>query len=269
MSRCLLVFLTLFASAAFAGDIDERVDENRGAAYVEQTPAGKGVPEVELPAQLKEALEVAQWTVDREGAPWATQEVWGTYALIFLPSGQADLPRPPLDMTLVVRRLPGPGEYKFRISDPHPQWTVEEGRSSGNFARIAQDFNFSIMPGTYEISLVEVNAPSLDVAPVALPTESPRFAVPEGRCVYVGHIGTRYLRLPSGSFDQDKAFVLALSRKLGRDFVMIHMDMGSLVLVDSFVALPSDQEPRRGLGGGGRAYDEAVGRGCIVAPAKF
>ena len=272
MSRYLAVLLILIFGVGLAADRSNSVGEIGSTDYSGQVPVGRPASGKGLPLHTLEGkLQIAQLALDREAMLPTKQDVWGTIALKFVAPAlrQANLPRPPLVMTLVVRQVPGPGEFRFRITDPHPQWTEEDGASSGGFVEVAQDFTLSLMPGNYEISLVEVIASSLDTSLVVLPTESPRFWVPEDRCVYVGYIGTRYVRLPPLSPKQDIALSMEVSRNLRRDLVMVRLDTGTLLLADSAVFLPTGQQPLQGLGAGRGAYDEAQVRKCMVAPAQF
>jgi uncharacterized protein DUF4124 len=262
MSRYAPVILALVASATLAGGIYKWVDEEGRTVYSDMPPPGKAAKQVELtPQPPKEVLEEAQQTLERQRAMWTPQRVLGTIALGFTPTVRAQLPLPPIGLTLFVKPTIGSGEFKFRVDDPSPQWTVDP---DGKTATTYQNFNFSLKPGTYKTDRIEVDAPNLSGTPFTLPLMASGFTVPEGNCVYIGRLGMAYMRLPPGSLEQATETLKPLAKEVGKPLVLIYLTKGGLVPVADSVDTPSDAELRQGTGGGSQAHAEARAKNCAV-----
>src|SRR5574338_104103 len=260
-SKYALLALALAASETLAGGIYKWVDEQGRTVYSDTPPPGKTAKEVDLPPQPpKEQLDAAQEALERQRAAWAPQLVLGTLALSFAPTALASLPQPPMGLTLSVKPTMGSGEFKFRVDDPSPQWTVgAEGKS----ATFYQNFKLSLKPGTYKLDRIEVDAPSLSSTPFHLLFAPPGFTVPEGNCVYIGRLGMAYMRLPRGSLAQAKEAIKPLAKEAGKPVVFHYLVEGTLVPVADSVDTPSGAELQQGKGGS-QAYADARAKNCVV-----
>jgi hypothetical protein len=149
-----------------------------------------------------------------------------------MPAGEgSELPDGPLGgVTLVLDSLTGPEFLRQRSQDTTPEWLVE----GEDLAVTAFDFEVSLPPGTYQLALLEVDAPVLmatDLVP--LPTALLEFRVPRATCAYVGEVSAHYYRLPAGRLaEQEKAFN-ELTRRVELDplheDIFVHLPSGGLV----------------------------------------
>ena len=144
MSRFLFILLVFIAGISIAGGIYKWMDEQGQMIYSDTPPHDKVVQKVSLPPQPpKEVLLRAQQELEK----LKRQEVLGTLSIGFVPTVLASLPEPPINLTIHIKRIIDGSEFKFKISDPAPQWEEEENK----FAVSHQNFSFSLRPGSYEI----------------------------------------------------------------------------------------------------------------------
>lgn len=147
--------------------------------------------------------------------------IFGNIQLSFVPyNDQAELPEPPMDLTLVIELEGGGNEERILITD-----------SGGGFG-IALD------PGNYVISSLEVDSPSISDNTASLLTGYPSFTVVEDDCVYIGRISISYYRFPPGDYFQQNEWISEFSAQIGREVYAIIFGSGSLVPESGNIDLP-------------------------------
>lgn len=286
----LLMFLTFLLAGAVTAGIYKWVDERGNVHYRETPPAGSEGKQMKIaPGPSEEEIqrsrertqqliqEQKQRRLIREQQRVGPQEVLGTVVLSFLPMSDAVMPKPPIQLTLVIEPVGAGPPIKHRIADATPAWVVSNipaGIVRGSRQQVFitrgsthQNFILLLRPGDYKISEVLARSTSLSETQIALPTVGPVFTVPEGECVYVGRVIYPYLRLPPDSLAQTKAAVKSLflerSERVLR--ILIYMPEGALVPNKESVDKPKE---------GSQPHDEdirmeASRRRCVTELAKF
>jgi hypothetical protein len=269
MTKRLLVVLLLFMGAAIAADVYKWVDEHGRTVYSDKPPAGKAarpseLPEPSTPQRADTEPPELQQPSQMSGRQEA-QEVLGTLSLAFATvAGTADFPQPPFKLTAVVRSTERAMDSRLDVADPSPGWR----RDASNAVSSHQDFSFLLRPGGYELVAIEVDAPSLDDAPLWLPAGRRRFVVPQGNCVYIGRIYFVFHRLPPLPFDQAQELASKLADKAGRQAFLLHyLPRGALMPWEFGVDTPAEEKPGEEVRAGRQALVRARERGCVIRPA--
>ena len=258
MSRYLLILLIFLAGVTLAGGIYKWVDEQGRTIYSDTQPSGKITQKVVLPPQPpKEILLRAQQELEK----LKKKEVIGTVSIGFVPTDLATVPKPPVNLSVIIKNFKDGSELKFNISDSSPQWEVKKNE----YAASHQNFNFYLRPGNYEIIALELEAGSLSISDFSLVTAGPRFTVPEGNCVYIGRITLMYMRLPPGSHAQTMSLVKTMAKDLEQGFFTTYLTKGSLINTSHAVDIPAQQSHASGY----QAFTQAREKNCAINLAIF
>lgn len=270
MPKYLLILLILLAGVTIAGGVYKWVDEQGRTVYSDTPPSGKVAQPVDIPPQPpRKVLEQAQQGLEKQRQERQRreqpQEVLGSVVLGFAPTVLATLPEPPVSLTVVIRSIAGGSEFKFKITDPSPEWIVERDKVAASH----QNFAFSLRPGSYKIVALEVEAQSLSDSSFSLLTGGPHFAVPEGNCVYIGRLAFIYVRLPPGSSAQAAAVVGTMAKERGKPIVFSYLTKGALVGASTAIDIPGEAEARQGPAGSRHEFERARDKNCAIQLAKF
>lgn len=163
--------------------------------------AGRYATSVELDSRGKTLLRglilAVAFMLAANGVPAEQlRNVLGTIALEFVPAEGATAPEPPMDVILVMRRLPDGQQIRPRVADSLAVWDKDRATSH-------QNFRLTLPPGSYQILGIEILAPSLSGDQVPLPFGA-SFVVQDTGCVYLGRMRFEFLRLPAASFATSK-----------------------------------------------------------------
>lgn len=258
MKQHLFIFLALFITVAIASPgIYKWVDEKGVTHYSETPPPHQKAKEVEVvPPPPKQVIEEAQQKLEKARSRQRAREVLGTIVMGIAPTEGALLPKPPIDLTLLIHSESDGQEAEFRITDPSPGWELgAEGKSASTF----QNFALSLRPGKYKLTALKVRATSLSATPFTLPTGGPSFTVPDAECVYVGRISLFFVRLPPGSLAEAKVSAMRIAKEHGKPVVMVYLVDGTLIPATSALDVPKEEE----LSPGGKHSKEILDRARI------
>ena len=266
----LILLIFLLVPLSMGADIYKWVDEKGTIHFSDNPSAGSKAMKVPLaPQPGKESIDKPQQGDQKSTQHPQLQEVSGTVALGFVPTVLANLPAPPIELTLVIKPQAGGAEIRHKIADSSPGWSLESSKER-QVAVSHQNFSLQLSPGIYEISTLEVQAPSLSDTEFSLPTGGPNFTVPERNCVYVGRMSFVFLRLPPGSFDQSRAWAALAAQKEGKSILFVYLPKGTLVLpASTSVDTPRDTEQTQGVNGSKQLLAKASAKKCTVQLARF
>jgi hypothetical protein len=257
----------LLAGITIAGGLYKWVDEHGTTVYSDTAPPGKASQQVEIaPQPPKEVLERAQKGLDeqrqRREQP---QEVLGSLVLGFAPTALANLPEPPISLTMVIKSLVDGSEFKFKLTDPSPEWKVEDHKA----VLVHQSFAFSLRPGSYKMDGVEVRARSLSDSPFLL-LGGAQFDVPEGNCVYIGRLGLFHMRLPPGSLAETQARIERMWKERSKSFILVlYLPKGPLICTAESGDIPDEAGTGQFSAGDRRAFERARDKNCAIQLAKY
>jgi hypothetical protein len=156
-------------------------------------------------------------TATAEGAT-----VYGDFQVAFIPHGEgAEVPQPPIDLSLIIESESGEGEFEAKISDP------------------AGGFSLNLPAGIYKIISLKLTSSGEDID---LPTSSPSLIVPQAGCVYIGRLSLRYIKLPPLSIPEQLDLVLEMAKKTGQDLLVTVLENGSYILQSKGIDIPKASE---------------------------
>lgn len=229
--------------------------------------AGRYATSVELDSRGKTLLRglilAVAFMLAANGVPAEQlRNVLGTIALEFVPAEGATAPEPPMDVILVMRRLPDGQQIRPRVADSLAVWDKDRATSH-------QNFRLTLPPGSYQILGIEILAPSLSGDQVPLPFGA-SFVVQDTGCVYLGRMRFEFLRLPAASFATSKDMAVAIAEARGLKQIGFYYSVkGALVVSSILVDTPPESERTLGDEHDARHYTEAVTRRCTVDLARF
>lgn len=267
MKQHLFIFLALSITVAIASPgIYKWVDKKGVTHYSETPPPHQKAKEVEVaPSPPKQVIEEAQQRLEKLRAQQRPREVLGTVVLGFAPTEGAFLPKPPIDLTLIIQSELGGQVTEYKIIDPSPGWELGE---AGKLASTFQNFALSLRPGKYKLRALKVQSPSLLETSFSLPTGGPSFTVPDAECVYVGRIGFSFIRLPPGSYAEANDWVMRMAKERGKGLLSVYLPQGTLVLATYALDVPKESErtPRQGST---QLLAQARTKQCAIQIATF
>lgn len=268
MKQHLFIFLALSITVAIASPgIYKWVDKKGVTHYSETPPPHQKAKEVEVaPSPPKQVIEEAQQRLEKLRAQQRPREVLGTVVLGFAPTEGAFLPKPPIDLTLIIQSELGGQVTEYKIIDPSPGWELGE---AGKLASTFQNFALSLRPGKYKLTALKVRAASLSATTFALPTGGPGFIVPDTDCVYVGRIALNFVRLPPVSLAEAQKSAMRISKEHGRPVVMVYLVDGTLIPATSALDVPNEEEHSPGGKHSKELLDRARTKQCVIQLANF
>jgi len=268
MKRRLFFSLAILIWVAIASaGIYKWVDEEGVTHYSETPPSHQRAKEVQVaPPPPRQVIEEAKQKLEKSRARQRTREVLGTIVMSIAPTKGALLPKPPINLTLLIRSESEHKETEYRITDPSPGWVLgEEGKSASSY----QNFSLLLPPGKYRLVALKVQAASLSASIFDLPTGGPAFIVPDADCVYVGRIGFSFARLPPGSEAEARIAAMSIAREHGRPLVMVYLPEGALIPAASALDVPSEVETSAGAKHSREHLDRARTKQCATQLASF
>ena len=268
MKQRLFLSLAFLISVAIASPgIYKWVDEKGVTHYSETPPPQKKTKEVDIaPPPPKQVIEEAQQKLEKARSRQRAREVLGTIVMGIAPTEGAFLPKPPIDLTLLIHSESDGQEAEYKITDPSPGWAYgAEGKSASSY----QNFALSLRPGKYKLTALKVRATSLSATPFALPTGGPSFVVPDADCVYVGRITLFFVRLPPGSLAEAQKSAMRIAKEHGRPVVMVYLVDGTLIPATSALDVPKEEELSPGGKHSKEILDRARTKQCAIQLASF
>lgn len=185
----------------------------------------------------------------------AAHEVAGTISLIFSPTVLAQPPKPPIDVSLILKAKTNGEITVYRIIDPNPVWHLTARRDGVAI----KNFRFTFQPKEYQMQGLKINSKSLGARMFRVPLGEPYFTVAEDNvCTYVGRINFAFVRLPRGSLDQARKVVHWMANHFNRPFGMVYLPLGALVPVGFSVDKPKERESSTEMRSSYRLYKKKL-----------
>ena len=161
--------------------------------------------------------------------------MYGTVSLIIAPTILADIPQPPINITLAIKEdIDEPTQFRD-VVDLAPVWVYSKGQPASTI----QNFSISLDPGEYKVIGLELSATSLSSEPFFVPFPGPLLTVPEEpECTYVGRINYSFIRLPPGTREQAQNVVKVMANRFNRPIGFVYLSKGPLVPLEFSIDLP-------------------------------